>query len=303
MKTKNKILVALDLEEQAMIALQYAVNYAEKLNFEIEAITVLEESSMLSKILSTDELVVKLNKEIKDKVDAAIAPFLKRIKINSTIAYGKPYEKIVEHATKIKPSFILMGKSEISKKNSAVLGSNCMHVILEAGFPVITVRGDFDLKIYNKDHKEILLPLDLKKGISEQVTAAIAFAQLLKTSIRVISIQTSGGKGREAKMLTQIAQTKKTIIDAGIECVAEIIDKTDKSVTELICEEAIKCKAAMIVIMTRSENRITEFIIGSKAFDIINSSNLPVMSIQPWNPETGSDVFSVIFDPLNIINK
>jgi hypothetical protein len=59
----------------------------------------------------------------------------------------------------------------------------------------------------------------------------------------------------------------------------------------------------MIIIMVRSEGKITDFITGSKALEIINKSNLSVMSIEPWDMETGSEVFSVLFDPLNIIKK
>jgi len=303
MKTKNKILVALDLEEQAMIALKYAVHFADMLDYDIETITIIEESNIISKLFTSDELVIKLNQGIKEKIDTAIAPYLKNVKINSTIIYGKPYQKIVEYANTIKPSFIVMGKSDLSKQNQPLLGSNSMHVILEAGFPVLTIRGDFDYNKYVKEHREILVPLDLKKGISEQVTAAIEFAKLLKTSIRIFSIQTTGGKGREAKMLTQVAQTKKTIIDAGIPCVAEIINVQDGDITELICKQALKYKSSMIVIMTRAEGRFTELIIGSKALDIINKSDIPVMSIEPWDKESGSDVFSMFFDPLKIINK
>jgi len=302
-KTKNKILVALDFEEQAMIALQYAAYYADILDYDLEVITIVEESNIISKMFSTDELVVKLNQGIKEKVDHAIAPYVKKVKINSSIEYGKPYEKIEEFANKIKPCFIFMGKSEMSKRNQALLGSNSMHVILESSFPVVTIRGNYDFETYTKEHKEILVPLDLKKGIAEQITAAIEIAQLLNAPIRLLSIQTSGGKGREAKMLTQIAQTKKTVVDAGISCIAEIITSTAKPVTELICDEALKYKVSLIVIMTRAENKITELIIGSKASDIINKSNIPVLSVKPWDLESGSDIFSLIFDPLNIINK
>jgi len=303
MKTNNKILVALDLEEQAIIALQYAVHFGKILGYEIEALTVVEESNILSKLFSSDEIVLKLNNEVQKKVDTAISPYKNEIKINTTISYGKPYEKVMQHAAKIKPCFIVMGRSEFSRHDLPLIGSNCMHVILEAGFPVITVRGHYDFKTFAKEHREILVPLDLKKGISEQLTASIEFARLFKTSIRLLSIQTSGGKGREAKMLNQIAQTKKIIADSGIDCTAEIFTKPGKSLTELICEEAEKRKSLMIIIMVRSEGKITEFIIGSKALEIINKSNLPVMSIEPWDMESGSEVFSVLFDPLNIIKK
>jgi nucleotide-binding universal stress UspA family protein len=303
MKTNNKILVALDLEEQAMIALQYAVHFGKILKYDIEAITVVEESNILSKLFASDEIVLQLNKEVQEKVDNALSPYKNDIKINTTISYGKPYEKVMQHAAKIKPCFIVMGRSEYSKHDLPLLGSNCMHVILEAGFPVLTIRGHYNFESYSKEHREILVPLDLKKGISEQLTASIEFAKLFKTSIRLIAVQTSGGKGREAKMLSQIAQTKKMIAEAGIVCIAEIVTIADKSLTDIICEEAEKRKALMIIIMVRSEGKITDFIIGSKALEIINKSNLPVMNIEPWDMETGSEVFSVLFDPLNILKK
>jgi nucleotide-binding universal stress UspA family protein len=196
-----------------------------------------------------------------------------------------------------------MGKSERSGRNISLLGSNSMHVILEAGFPVITINGKYDFDLYKKEHKEILVPLDLKKSINDQITAAIEFAKLLNTGIRIYSVQTSGGKGREAKMLNQIAEAKKLITSAGINCIAEINNNPSKPIYGLIEEKAMEIKASMIIIMTRSESKITEFIIGSKAMEIINNSNIPVMSIEPWDLEEGSEIFSSFFDPLKYIKR
>ncbi|MFN8254055.1 MAG: universal stress protein [Bacteroidales bacterium] len=303
MKTKNKILVAVDLEEQALIALKYAVHFAELLDYELETVTVVEETNLISKLFSSDEIVVKLNQGIRERLDKTIEPFIKKVKINSHIAYGKPYEKISELANSIKPCFIIMGKSELSGRNISLLGSNSMHVILEAGFPVITINGKYDFDLYKKEHKEILVPLDLKKSINDQITAAIEFARLLNTGVRIYSVQTSGGKGREAKMLNQIAEAKKLITSAGIKCIAEINNNPSKPIYELIQEKAMEIKASMIIIMTRSESKLTEFIIGSKAMEIINNSNIPVMSIEPWDLEEGSEIFSTFFDPLKYIKK
>jgi nucleotide-binding universal stress UspA family protein len=301
--TNKKILVALDLDEQSLIALKYAGYFAQVLNYELEVLSVVEESSLINKLFSTSELVVKINNELNEKISQAVKPYTEKIKINTQIAYGKPYEKIAELANQIRPVFIVMGRSEIAKQEMSFLGSNSMHVILESGFPVITIRGKQNFEKYSKENKEILLPLDFKKGIKEQVSAAIEFAHLLNMPIHMISIQTSGGKGREAKILTDLGLTKKIITDAGIKCTSEMIYRSDKKLYELICDEAVKRGAALIVIMTRDENKLTSLFMGSNALDIIHHSGMPVLSIEPWDNESGSSIFNLISDPLNVFNK
>lgn len=303
MKTKNKILVALDLEEQSMVALKYAEYYAKLLNYDLEVITVIEESSLLTKLFSNDDLLIKLNNEIARRVEMAIKPYSEKIQINTHILHGKPYDKIATLATEIQPAFIIMGKNEISKEAKSFLGSNSMHVILESGFPVLTIRGEYDFDKYKNENREILLPLDLKKGIREQVSAAIEFAKLFKMPIHLISIQTTGGKGREAKIITQLGLTKKTIVEAGIKCSSEVIIEPGKNIYELIGEQALKRNSALIVIMTRAENKLANLFLGSNALDIINHSDIPVLSIQPWDQDSESSLFSMISDPFNIFKK
>jgi nucleotide-binding universal stress UspA family protein len=301
--SKKKILVALDLDEQSMIALNYAEHYAQLLNFEMEVVTVIEESSLISKLFSTDEMVINMEKELEKRVDEATKAFAKKVKINIHIEHGKPYEKIAQLANETRPAFILMGRSEFAKKEISFLGSTCMHVILESGFPVITIRGYRDVEKYKRQNHEILLPLDFKKEVRKQVSAAIELAYLFKMPIHLISIQTSGGKGREAKILTQLGMTQKVIQDAGIKCSSETIFEPEKKVYELICREAVRRDSALIVIMTRAENKFSNFFMGSNALDIIHHSDIPVMSIEPWEVDTEKSMFSLISDPLNLFKK
>jgi nucleotide-binding universal stress UspA family protein len=301
--TNKKIIVALDLDEQSIIALKYAHFFAENLNYELEVITVVEESSIISKLFLTDDMVIKLNEEIRLKIDLMVKPFTGKVKINTHTAHGKPYEKIAELADMYKPVFIVMGRSEISKQEKSFLGSNSLHVILESKYPVITIHGNPNFEAYKNENKEILLPLDFKKDVIEQISVSIEFAGILKMPIHIISIQTSGGKGREAKILTQLSLAKKTIIDAGIKCSSEMIYEPEKDVYELITREAVKRNAAMIVIMTRSESKLTTFFMGSNAMDIIQHSDIPVLSIEPWDKESDSSIFSVITDPMKVITK
>ncbi len=65
MKTKKKILVAIDFEEQSLIALKYAKYFAEVSKYDLEVTTVVEESSVFSKMFSSDEMLIKINEETK----------------------------------------------------------------------------------------------------------------------------------------------------------------------------------------------------------------------------------------------
>lgn len=303
MKTKNKIIVALDLEAQSVVALKYAEFFAEKFDYELDVITVVEENGLLSKLFSPDEVEKKLNNNIQEEVDKIIKPYTDKVKINTSILYGKPYEKIVQYANRSQPSLIFMGKSEMPKYKRAFLGSNSLHVILESDFPVITIRGEYDFEKYKNEHKEILVPLDLGKDIAEQMAAAMEFAQLLGTSLYLFAIERKGSAGARSKMLTQLAKAKELVVNEGIDCKTELISGEDKPVYELICHEAEKCNAALIVIMTREENKFTDLFMGSNARDIINNSDIPVLSIEPWSKNEGSKVFTQYIDVFNVYNK
>ncbi|MEN8120478.1 MAG: universal stress protein [Bacteroidota bacterium] len=300
MKTKKKILVAIDFDEQSLIALKYAKYYAEISKYDLEVMAVIEESGFMSKLVSSDEMIVKINNEAQNKLKEIVGSVPGGIKVNTRVENGKPYEKIIDVAEKIKPAFIFMGKSELPKYKRPFVGSNSMHVILDSIYPVITIRGNFDFNTYKNEHHEILVPLDFKYETSEQVTAAIEFAKMFNTDMRILAIQTHGGKGDEMKLLTNLGTTKKVIEEAGINCDSELIQEEKLSIPQIISESAIKNKSALVVIMTRQESRVSEYVLGSNARDLISGMDIPVLSIQPWDVNKGSKIFSMFYDPLDV---
>lgn len=300
MKTTKKILVAIDFDEQSIIALKYAAYYAEVANYELEVMAVIEESSFMSKLFSSDEMTIKINEEAKNELAEIVDALNLNIKTNSRVVHGKPHEKIISVAKETNPAFIFMGKSELPKYKRPFVGSNAMHVILESEYPVITIRGNYDFESYKKEHKEILIPLDFEHQTSEQITAAIEFAKIFGAGLRILAVQTSGDKGEEMNLLSNLGKTKKVIEEAGIECASELIQEDKLSIPEIISEIATKNKSALVVIMTRQESRITEYVLGSNARDLISSMDIPVLSVQPWDTKSGSSIFSMLYDPLNV---
>ncbi len=299
METNKKILTAIDFDEQSLIAFKYAKYFAETLNYELVVMTVIEESSFFAKLMSSDDMVVKINKEAELKLKE-IAGSSDKINITTRVEHGKAHEKIISVADEISPALIFMGKSELPKYKRPFIGSNSLHVMLESSFPVITIRGNYDFETYKNEHKEILVPLDFGSETSEQITAGIEFAKIFNTGLRIITIQCEGAKGEEMKLLSYLGKTKDAVEAAGIKCEQELVHEEKRSVADVITEKALEYKSSMIVIMTRKENRFSDYVLGSNARDIINNSDIPVLSVQPWDAKSGSKLFSFLYDPLNV---
>lgn len=303
MKTKKKFLVALDLEEQAYIALEYAEYFAEMLDYELDVITIVEESSFVDKLFSDNSMQDKIRESVEEKINNSIEKYKQKVKVNTHIAFGKAYEKIIEYAEANQPSAIFMGKSEMPKYKRAFLGSNSLHVILETDIPVVTIRGKYDFDKYKNEHKDIMVPLDLRKSVDEQMSASIEFAKLMNKALFLYSVEQKGSKGEHTKMLSQLAKIKKTVVDSGIDCRFDLVQDTENDLHDLINNAAAQAQASLIVIMTRAENKFAEFILGSHATNIINNAEIPVVNIEPWDENKGSTVFSKVIDVLGVFNK
>jgi len=105
----------------------------------------------------------------------------------------------------------------------------------------------------------------------------------------------------KTKILTGLNKTLKYIQDQNILCETFTIDDKKTPIHQVINDFAIEKNAKLVIIMTRDESKIRELVVGSNAKGIIDSCQVPVLSIRPWNIDDESNsVFKVIFDPLNI---
>jgi nucleotide-binding universal stress UspA family protein len=155
------------------------------------------------------------------------------------------------------------------------LGSNASRVVKEAECPVITIKG----KEHRFGIKHILLPLDLTKETKEKVSRAINLAHMFGSIIHVISIIESDDEFIMNKLTRQMNQVENFITAAGLNCTSEFIK--DSNVVDEILKTAKKVEADLIMIMTQQEVGFTDLFISSAAQEIINNSEIPVLSIRP----------------------
>lgn len=279
---KSKIVVPMDFSEQAMIALGQSYNFAREYNAEVLLVHVMEEGGILPKIVTAKHLA-EMKKDIQKRLDKIAEDTSRKSKItvDTMIAKGKVYEKIIEVADMVGALMIIMGSNSRKKLRARFIGSNALRVVREASCPVITIKG----KHHREGCKNIVLPLDLSKETKDKVRHAIDVAKLgaFKAAIRVVSVLQGKDEFLVNRLTRQLDQVKAFIQKQGVECSAEII-KTEKggdTLAHCIIDYANKVEGDLLIIMTQQEANFTRMFIGSTAQEVVNNSDIPVMSIIP----------------------
>jgi len=278
---KNKILVPIDFSNQSLIALGQSYNLAREYDAEILLLHVLEEGSIRPRIV-----VAKHLSEMKKAAQKALNRLAEETSrkshtvVDTMVAKGKVYEKITEVADMVDALLIIMGCSSKKKVEEWFIGSNASRVIRESTCPVITIKG----KHHRNGCKNIVLPLDLTKQTKDKVNQAIEMASLgsYKAAIRIVSVLESKDEFLFNRLSEQMEQVKNSIKKHGVECTSEIIKaKEGETPAHCIINYANKVDGDLLMIMTQQEANFTRMFIGSTAQEIVNNSDIPVMSIIP----------------------
>lgn len=272
---KNHILVPIDFSEQSIIALGQSYNLARLTKADITLINVIEENFQLPFFSKKEDkgLVKVLQKEL-DKL-ASETTQKSGVRVNTLVTTGKVYEEIHKAAKKFKSSFIVMGTNG-SLGIKKFIGSNALRVIREAPCPVITIKG----KKHRTGIKSIVLPLDLTKETREKVTKAIEISNLFGSTIHLVTVNTTTDEFIVNKLQRQMNQVHEYVLEHNVNCTVEFLQGDD--VSEEIVEYAKKIKSDLIMIMTQEEMNWTDIMfISSSAQQVINSSDIPVLSIRP----------------------
>lgn len=278
---KNKIVVPIDFSEQSLIALGQSYNLAKEYDAELLLLHVVEEGGWTN--LVSSKQISEIKKDLQKKLDKLADDTSKKHKIpaDTMIAKGKAYEKIIEVADMVSAIMIIMGCNSRQKLKKFFIGSNALRVVRESNCPVITIKG----KHHNLGCKNIVLPLDLTKETRDKVQKAIEIAKLgtYKATIHAVSVMQSTDEFLVTRLTAQMEQVKNYIRNNDVECTAEIIKKKkeDENLAQCILSYAKKVEGDLMIIMTQQETNFTRLFIGSTAQEIVNNSEIPVLSIIP----------------------
>ena len=279
----SRILIPIGFSDQSMIALGQGFNLAKIKKSEIILLSVIENQKKIESLFlddKTHELQQKVNDKLVEVGKKYAAEY--DIHVETMVAKGRVYEKIIEVAEMVNADLIVMGTNGTPKGVlKKVIGTNAERVVRLAHCPVITLKG--------KDHRNgcenIILPLDLGKQTKEKVTLAIEYARYWDATIRVVSVLLRDKQEIKDKLVRNLNQVEKFISDADVECSSELLEiEKGKGLVKSILDYGRKFESDLILIMTRQEDIFSNKL-GTVAREIIYQSEIPVMSIKPHERE------------------
>ena len=279
----SRILIPIGFSDQSMIALGQGFNLAKIKKSEIILLSVIENQKKIESLFlddKTHELQQKVNDKLVEVGKQYAAEY--DIHVETMVAKGRVYEKIIEVAEMVNADLIVMGTNGTPKGViKKVIGTNAERVVRLAHCPVITIKG----KGHRNGCENIILPLDLGKQTKEKVTLAIEYARYWDATIRVVSVLLRDKQEIKDKLVRNLNQVEKFISDADIECSSELLEiEKGKGLVKSILDYGRKFESDLILIMTRQEDVFSNKL-GTVAREIIYQSEIPVMSIKPHERE------------------
>jgi nucleotide-binding universal stress UspA family protein len=266
------ILVPTDFNEAAENAIKTAVNIAEQKKAKIKLLTMLSFSKLKFRLV---ESAVYSEKEYEEQLEKDAERELNRwqgwypnVKIEGIIK-KKEKEGLTPAILSEEADLIVMGSEGPNGWTDYFKGTNTQNVVRNADCPVLVLKGNIELK----ELKRVLFVTDFTK------------TEFLKEAKKVFNFENSKNHfvlidtGDLINDTEEIFNTAKGVMEKyKIENFDFEIFKAD-TVQKGILQYANKLGVDLIVLYTNGRQGLERFVMGSIAEDVVNASEIPVLSI------------------------
>lgn len=284
-RTFDKILVPMDLSPTSIIAYDHALYLAKHLNSEIYLLHVSETATVNNLINTIFKKDLKDGEKdvskIEPKFDEFIADLAKNhgIKAHKKFMEGTVYVQALQYAKEISAGLICMGTHGSKGVENFIGGSNTFRVLNQAKCPVLSLHDISG----TKGIKDIILPLDSSRDTREKVDDAIYMAKKFNSTIHVVGVSTSSDEMVLNRLRVVTKQVEDYIKEDNINTTLGF--KTGKNLANITLDYAKEKDADLIIIMTEQESS-SGFLAGPYSQQMINQSNIPILSVRPKERET-----------------
>jgi len=265
-KENSSILIPIDFSKQSLIAIEQSYNLAK---FTKSKIIVMHASPNSNQEHQKDleEIVANIKK------DAGLEAEFLNLK-------GDIYELIDPKAEELDCALIVIGLDTQVRFRSFLGGTNVSKFIKNAPCPVITMRS----KDNRNSCSNILMPIDLSAQSREKVGIVVQLAKYYNATIKIVSVFSPSDEKYENELLPYLNQVKKYIKDRGVACTNKSIPSN--SPAEAIVAYANNNDCDLIVLMNKRDLSIGEMFGGAISTKIIETSNVPVLTVNPMKRES-----------------
>jgi nucleotide-binding universal stress UspA family protein len=275
----NRILIPVDFSSTAQLAIAHGASIAKAFGGEIILLHVQRKNELVDIILPALEIedVSIITKFLENKLEETAGDIRKEygIPVTAMVSLGHVTSEIASIAHEYKAGLIIMGTLGADSHNDLFLGSNSYKVLTKSEIPVMTVRT----KASRPGYKHIVLPLDSSEHSRQKVIATLQLAAKFSSTLHVLGLVGTGEENYRYKMEVISKQIGKLAKEYHVSCKTDIVETANRSKETL--QYAQNLQADLIVIMADQRTELRRAILSSYAHEIINNSNIPVISIPP----------------------
>jgi nucleotide-binding universal stress UspA family protein len=270
----KRIIVPIDFSDESLKGLKLAILFANRFKSDLQMVHVQRPKSG------------KFHIELENQYNAALDGFEDLIRkyknelhqdcdFSYIIKNGKVHEEIAHQVEAFDDSMIICSTNGESGLSDYIIGSNAYRIVQETERPVITVTSEK----YIGDVKKIVMPIDISKETREKVPMVARIAKAFGSEVHIIKVTGSTNEGIHNKLKMYSAQVKKFFDEQGIKYQSTLL--VGDNISDSAIEYAKTIDADLIAIMTEQTTSFTNFLLGSYAYQMLNTSPIPVLSVTP----------------------
>ena len=270
----SAIIVGTDFSNGSYMALELAIDIANKLNTDIKLIWVKRE-----KKLFTDEQLDSAYHLAKDKLDELQEKYSKALtggKLTVEIRSGKVAPVLCDAARDCKSPMIVCGTNGASGFEKYFMGSTAVRIVQESPCPTLTVREGFD---FRKDLERIVMPIRVNETSRQKVPFTTEMAKIFGSTIHIVGLLDNQIYASDLR--TYLYQTEEFLKKEGVKYVSEV--RKYSNYCDTVMEYAEEIDADLVVINTEQNvpMSLSRLFLGTNAQQIVHHSQIPVLCIHP----------------------
>lgn len=238
-------------------------------------------------MLTTEEFIEK-EKAIEQIKTERLNHFTKQMsskhnfEFESRVVFGKSHRAVNELVTEEKIDLLVMSTHGVSGFREFIIGSNAVRMITECPCPVLSVQKPMK----STGFKKILLPFNDDPFSRQKINVAIQFSKWFNAEVCTLGIENEGEHSHLVKIEREAHQITSYLDEHGVKNTMEIVKNSN--LQKAILNYGKQIDADLVIVMADMEKEdVVEYIMGPVAQQIINHSNIPVLSVQPArHPDT-----------------
>ena len=276
----KKILAPVPLGSDCKIAIQQAMIFHKVYGSEIILLHVETEFSFFHRLLRPARLKKhikrakkKLKKYARNYFGGEIPDF-----ISMQVRTGELIQEILLAAKNTKCDLIIISKGErIVSRLSFLKNENADKLISGSICPVLTISG----KHTENGIKDILIPVDITKKITNKVAWVKYLAKKFNAKVHVISVLNLDIPPLKSLAYRKALEIENSIKAVGLEVNVELLKSRNQPMHDVVLSHIHEIKPDLVLMMTHQESILFDNYIGKFASEIIHRSESPVFNLVP----------------------